>query len=219
MKNQKLKIFFLTTFFLIIQSFSFSKNVDFIFDFGANLYLNPESSSLNSAPSPVNFEFSFGALIPNETFISVQPSLTFFSMNYLWYEDRALPAEIESRTGTALSFFFNVPLTFTLNLANSKLLFSAGGGALMRFAFLSSGVSSEDFGYSGSAKSDIENMNSWFWQKARWFYSTLEFSWLYNVTQKLKAGPNVSIKLPLGSMISDHSFSAAIFSAGIKITL
>ena len=194
-----------------------NRKIDFVLDFGAGLYLNPESSNLKGAPSPVNFEFSFGAIIPKETMFSVAPKLTFFTMNHLWYEDVALPAEIENRTSRTLAFYLNIPFCFTLNLEKSKFLFSLGPGIMMQFAFLASSVSENDEGFLGSAKDDVERMNSWFWENSRWLYGTFEFSWLYKVTEKLSAGPSALVRLPVGTLISEQSFLGSVFSLGMKI--
>ena len=216
-------LFFFFIFSVFCQEEQNSQNTkkrpfDFFACMDAGLYLNPEQSQLNSAPSPINFELAFGALIPNYTMFSFEPSLTFFMMNHLLYEDRALPAEIENRTSTTLSFYLNLPLTFSMNLPNSKFHASAGIGTMLRFAFLAAGVHSNDEGFSGNAQEDISLINKWFWKNLHWFYTTLEADWLYQVTQVLAAGPFVNIKLPVGSLITEKSFQGSIFSLGLKVS-
>ena len=193
------------------------KKLGFIIQLEAGLYLNPEHAELNSAPSPINFQPSIGLLFPNFTHVAVQPTLTFFSMNHLWYEDRALPAEIENRTSTTLSFLTAFPATFTVFLSQSRLHLSAGPGIMIRYAFLAHGVSADDSGFTGTAASDIEAMNDWFWSDFRWLYVTLGADWLYHVTPQLKAGPAVNLNLPIGGLIADRSTQGLIISAGIKI--
>lgn len=184
----------------------------------AGLYLNPEQSSLNSAPSPINFELSFGATIPNYTMFSFQPSLTFFMMNHLLFEERALPAEIENRTSTTLNFYLNLPFAFTLKIPKSKFHFSLGFATMIRFAFLAAGVHNDDEGFSGSAGEDITLINKWFWKNLHWLYATIEADWLYEVSSKINAGPFLSIKLPFGSLTTEKSPQGMIFSAGLKIS-
>ena len=135
-------IFFLCLFFISGGSLLFSQEtaeditaevpegfiytLDFIMQFEAGLFLNPEYTELNSSPSPINFEPSIGVLWPNYSHIAIQPILTFFYMNHLWYQDKALPAEIETRTSTTLSFLLQVPAVFSVFLKGSRFQFTAG---------------------------------------------------------------------------------------------
>ncbi len=195
----------------------FIYTLDFVMEYEASLYLNPEFEELNSAPSPINFQPSIGVLWPNYTMLAVQPTLSFFYMNHLWYEDRALPAEIENRTSTTLSFLLQIPAVFTVFMEKSRFQFTLGPAIMMRFALLASGVSASDTGYTGSAASDINKMNSWFWEKGRWFYLSAGANWLYHITPQLRAGPSINVSLPLGALLSDHSAQGLIISTGIKI--
>lgn len=204
--------------FLHSQNSSGERSFDLFAGMDAGLYLNPEQSSLNSAPSPINFELSFGAAIPNYTMFSFQPSLTFFMMNHLLFEDRALPAEIENRTSTTLNFYLNLPAAFSLKIPKSKFHVSLGFAALIRFAFLATGVHSDDEGFSGTAGEDITLINKWFWKNLHWLYATMEADWLYEASPKISAGPFVSVKLPLGSLMTEKSVQGMIFSAGLKVS-
>jgi len=195
----------------------FIHTLDFIMEFEASLYLNPEYKELNSAPSPINFQPSIGLLWPNYSVIAVQPTLSFFYMNHLWYEDRALPAEIENRTSTTLSFLLQIPAVFTIFLKDSRFQFSLGPAIMLRFAYLAHGVSATDTGYTGSAASDISKMNSWFWSDGRWFYLSAGANWLYHITSQLRAGPTITANIPVGGLISDHSLQGLTISTGIKI--
>ena len=97
-----------------------AKNFDFIMQFEPAVYINTEST-LVCAPSPVVYPISIGILWPNYSKFSIQPSLSFFFMYHLMYNGRVLPAEIENRTSTTLSFMLNIfsstiltPVSFTL---------------------------------------------------------------------------------------------------------
>ena len=138
-------------------------------------------------------------------------------MNHLLYEDMALPAEIENRTTTTLSFMLNIPAVYSLMLQNSRFQFSAGLGVFMRFGLLSPGVKEEDSGWLGTAGEDVPAINDWFWNDMRWLYATAGISWLYNLTPQLRAGPVINVYLPVGGLINDHDAQALIISAGIKI--
>ncbi len=192
------------------------QTMDFVMQFKPALYLNTESS-LVSAPTPVIYQISLGFLWPNYTFIAIQPTISFFMMNHLLYEDKALPAEIENRTSTTLSFMINIPAVFSFYLKNSRFQLSPGLGILMRFGLLSAGVKASDSGWTGSAGDDVSAINKYFWNNMRWFYVNVEGSWLYNLTSQLKAGPVIDCSIPVGGLISDHSPQAMLISVGIKI--
>lgn len=190
--------------------------IDFVMQFEPALYLNTEST-LVSAPSPIVYPISIGFLWPDRSTFAIQPTLSFFMMQHLLYEDKALPAEIENRTTTTLSFMLNIPVVFSLFLDNSQFQFSGGLGVLMRFGLLSPGVKEADSGWSGTAGGDVEKINEYFWNDMRWLYATAGVSWLYNLTPQLRAGPTINVYLPVGGLISDQSAQAMLISAGIKI--
>ena len=125
---------------------------DFVLQFEPGIYINTESV-LVSAPSPIVYPISVGFIWPDSTALSVQPTVSFFMMQHLYYEDRALPAEIENRTTTTLSFMLNIPAVYSIFLSNSNFQLSAGLGVFMRFGLLSPGVKEDDSGWSGSLSS------------------------------------------------------------------
>lgn len=189
---------------------------DFVLQFEPGIYINSESS-LVSAPSPIIYPISIGFLLPEKSWIAVQPTISFFMMNHLFYQDMALPAEIENRTTTTLGFMLNIPAVFSFYLENSSFQLNCGLGAFMRFGLLAAGVKDTDSGWTGSAGTDAEKINNYFWEKMRWLYLTAGGSWLYNLTPQLRAGPTINVYLPVGGLISDQSAQAMIISAGIKI--
>ena len=197
-------------------SLTFAQPADFVMQFEPAFYLNTEST-LVSAPSPIVYPISIGFLWPERSQFAVQPTISFFMMNHLLYEDKALPAEIENRTTTTLSFMLNIPAVFSIFLETSQFQISAGPGVLMRFGLLSPGVKEGDSGWSGSAAGDTDIINDYFWNDLRWFYANAGASWLYNLTPQLRAGPTINAYIPVGGLISDASPQAMIISAGIKI--
>ena len=76
-------------------------------------------------------------------------------MHHLFYNNMALPAEIENRTTTTLSFMVNIPLVFSIFLAKSRFQIYGGPGMLIRFGLLSPGVKDSDTGWTGSAGGDV----------------------------------------------------------------
>ena len=191
-------------------------SVDFVLQFEPALYLNTEST-LVSAPSPIVYPVSIGFLWPCYSKVAVQPTLSFFMMNHLLYQDKAVPAEIENRTTTTLSFMLNVPVSFSFFLSNSRFQVCAGPGILMRFGLLSPGVKESDSGWTGSAADDVTAINNWFWNDMRWLYLSTGASWLYNLDSNLEAGPVINISIPVGGLISDQDAQGMLISLGIKI--
>ena len=191
--------------------------LDLIMNYEASFYLNPEYTELNSAPSPINFQLSLGMLWPNYTEIAVQPLISFFYMNHLWYEDRALPAEIENRTSDTLSFLVQVPAAFSLFLKNSRFQFIVGPAVMARLTLLARGVSPDATGYLGTASADINAINRWFWSDGRWFYATAGISWLYHITPQLRTGLTVNASVPVGAILKDKTAQGLLISTGIKI--
>lgn len=198
------------------DSLSTSSSADFVLQFEPGVYINTEST-LVSAPSPIIYPISIGFLWPDKGMFAIQPTISFFMMQHLFYEDKALPAEIENRTTTTLSFMLNIPAVYSIYLQKSNFQLNLGLGLYMRFGLLSPGVKPEDSGWSGSAASDVDEINNYFWGKMRWFYVTAGGSWLYNLTPQLRAGPTINVYLPVGGLVSDKSAQAMIISAGIKI--
>lgn len=197
---------------------SFLNQVNFNIQMGSSVYINTQSP-LVSAPSPILFPISVGFTWPNYVFLAIQPSITFFILNSLWHNDMALPAEIENRTATSYCLFFNIPASFSLYLKQSKIQLSVGAGILLPITSISTGVSPNDSGTSGSAESDVLNIQNFYFSKGRIFYLTTELSWLFDITNKMKIGPVVGAYFPLGSFINNEGFSRFMGHVGIKIGL
>ena len=197
---------------------NFVSQLDFVLNLQTAVYLNTESK-LVSAPSPILYPITVGVLWPNYTFLSVQPSISFFMMNSLWYNEKALPAEIENRTATSYCLFINIPIVFSLYLKQSRVQLSGGAGILLPITTLASGVKSTDSGTSGSAASDVSKIQKYYFSNARFFYITTEFSWLFDVTSKLKVGPVINFHIPVGSIINKEGFARFMGQAGVKISL
>lgn len=165
-----------------------------------------------SSPSKLLYPLSIGLLIPNYTFFAMEPELSFYTMNHMWSNGVALPAEIENRTTTTLSFLLNIPAVITFFFENNRLQLKGGLGMLMRFGLKASGVSE---GYS----EDIENINKWFWNNGRFLYLTTGISWLFDLTGNTKIGPEFNISFPIGSVISGEGIQGLVSTIGLKISL
>ena len=202
--------------------FDFIHSLDFLFQMEPGMYFNLESK-LVSAPSPVIYPLSIGILWPNYTKIAVQPTLGFFSTEWLYYDDKALPAEIENRTASSLSFIFTLPVVVSMYFKYSRLQIMPGISMLAQFALLSNGVKPDDSGYSGSAGNDVKLINQYFWSDMRFLYISIGGSWLINVYKTpnswVKMGPVINVQLPLGQLTSGTGMQGTIISAGLKISL
>lgn len=212
-------------FILTVLSFSlfslhaegFFSSADLTAEFSPAVYVNPESS-LVSAPSPVIYPISIGFLWPNYTKIAIQPTLSFFTMYHLWYDGQALPAEIENRTSQTVSLLLDIPAVFSLYPnEKSRFQFSTGLAFLMRFGILAGGVKESDSGYTGSAGSDMDKINSYFWDNARFLYLSFGASWLYDLVPHLRLGPVFHTYLPLGSLFAGEGAQGMIISVGLKL--
>ena len=189
---------------------------DFVMQFEPGIYLNTESV-LVSAPSPIVYPISVGFIWPDSTVFAIQPTVSFFMMQHLYYEDKALPAEIENRTTTTLSFLLNIPVVYSIYLERSRFQLTAGLGIFMRFGLRSPGVKDSDSGWTGSAGEDVKKINEYFWNKPRWLYVTAGGSWLYDLTPQLRAGPVINISIPVGGLLVDKDLQGMLISLGIKI--
>lgn len=183
---------------------------------GAAVTLNTESSS-SSAPSPVDFAFSFGAIWPNNAFVSFQPRLSFWMTYYLWNGEAALPAEVENRTATALNFMLDFPAAFTFRFEKCQVEAGTGLGFLIRAAPLSRGVSGDDSGASGSARGDRDEIQKYFWSKCRFLYPEFFAAWEYCFGPKIKAGFELRYYLPLGYLVSGRGLDGSIFNISAKL--
>lgn len=207
--------------FTAAASFSeFIESLDFTLNLGPAVYVNTKSLKI-SAPSPIFYPFSIGVLWPNYTFISVQPTVGFSYIYYLWNDNMALPAEIENRTATGISIMADVPVVVQLYLPKSRFQFSVGPSILSRIGVLSNGVSSNDSGFSGSAESDVKLINEWFWDKGRFFYISTGVSWLYTAFEErnLKFGPEVKVYFPIGGLAAGEGLQGTIINLSVKISL
>jgi hypothetical protein len=200
---------------------SFIHQIDFFLTFEPMFILNTEAGT-KSAPSPVVYPLSIGISWPDDYFVSFQPRLSLFYNYYLWDTDEgmALPAEVENRTATALSFLFTLPAVFSFHLTDKGTLEAeAGFSVLVRFGILSSGVSSSDSGTSGTAADDTVLINKWFWTNGRMMYISAGAAWLYSFTDTIKAGPEVRFYLPPASLAEGRGLDAMMISAGIKLVM
>lgn len=189
---------------------SFFDSLSFIIKMPTTVYLNL-SDRTASSPSPILFTPGFGFIWPNDSFISFEPSANFFYSYYLWHNGRALPAEIENRTASTLSVLLDFPVVFALNMEHTKLQLNAGASIFMRFGWLSPGTDE-------SLQNDVDQINNYFWSKARFLYLSGGISWIVSLPSHTKFGPFLNIYAPVGSIFAQEGLNGMIISAGLKIS-
>jgi len=194
----------------------YSLETKFQLGFSPSLMLNTDTS-LNSAPSPIVTPINFAINLKIKENFCIEPRLSFFYYYSLWANNRALPAEIENRTGTTFSFMLDCPFDFTKTF-NKNHIFQIGAGPsfLIRFATLSNNVNADDYGVTGSAQGDLSCINSWFWQNANFLFIKAHALYLYKFNSSVQAGPEFSFSLPIGSFIENNPLHNALISAGIQ---
>lgn len=204
---------------------AFIRSLDFVTDLGPLQYVNIHSKDVDDegllvcAPSPINYPVTIGIIWPNYTFVSMEPTLTYFQQYYLWYDGLALPAEVEHATASTHHFLVNLPVVVQLYMKNSRFQFSLGGAVLMRFGLLPSDVKADDEGFTGTAGGDLPLINDWFWQNCRYLYLSTGFSWLYNTYHNVKAGPTIKVYVPVSSMVYKEGLQGMMVDIGLKISL
>lgn len=196
---------------------SFWEQTDLYLELTPSFLFNTYSKKI-SAPSPAFFPLTVGIAYPNDSFFSVEPSLSFFWTYYLVYDGLVLPAEIENRTATALSFLINIPAVFSFSLtAESRMNLGVGTAFLLRFPFLASGVNSGDYGWYGSTEDDVSYMFTSFYESGRFFYLSLKASWIFYHMEKIGFGPVFSMNFPIITAFKDKNVSGMILEAGLQV--
>lgn len=174
------------------------KSYSWIFAMSPLMILNT-SGATSSAPSPVVFSCGIGAKLRRDEKVSFEPRVSFFRNYYLWDGKKAAPAEVENRTATVFSFLIDLPAVYNFEKKGSHY-FTAGGGLalLARYGILSNGVNASDKGGSGSASGDVEEINSYLTAANRIIYPELTGSWNYKISERLDAGFEARLYIPLG---------------------
>ncbi|MCQ2611011.1 MAG: hypothetical protein MJ169_04625 [Treponema sp.] len=170
-----------------------------------------------SAPSTFTFTAGAGAIIQFTQLISFEPKLNFYPMYYLWNDSMALPAEIEQRTAAVLNFLLDLPVGF--NFKSGKNTFTPGAGIAMniRFAFLAGNIKPGDYGTSGTAASDVEKINSYFWNNMNFLYPEIFIAWDYAVTDSIRVGAQANVYFPIGSLIESKGINGLIVNLSARV--
>lgn len=194
----------------------FASQVSTFITLGGIFTLNNEGGT-KSAVSPITFSTAIGAVWPNNSLLSFQPRLSFFTMYYIWNGKEALPSEVENRTALSLSFLLDIPAVFSFRVNKNTFETGLGLALLARIGILAPGVKGSETGASGSASSDVEKINEWFWSAGRFLYPELIFSWDYKISERLRAGLDLRWYIPLGALCTGHGLDTTMFALATKL--
>ncbi len=172
-----------------------------------------DPGGLASAPSPLAgfLGAEYRVKIPKSLGSSTDqplrfaPSASLWGVQYLWADERPLPAEIENRTSYVGSLYVDLPILYTIDKNRFLWSFGLGPGILARYGFLESGVSADEKSYEGeelTAGEQVSAINDYFWQTGRWFYPSLQAGVRYRLDTGWGAGLTLRLGLPLANLWS-----------------
>lgn len=199
----------------------FLHSVDFVMQLSPGFYINPDADQLIGGPSAPIYQSSIGFNWPNYTFISVQPTITYFNMYNEWINGKVYPIEMENRTASTQAFMIDVPAVLSLYPGLNKVEFSLGVDLLVRFSSLAINVKPGDRTETENltAEENVKLCNKYFWENAHFFYTKAGICWQRELIGSLKGGPFVNAYFPIGSIINHEGLLGTIVSVGVKISL
>lgn len=198
-----------------------TRRMDLVLQFTPGFYINPEAKNLKGGPSAPVYQTSVGLNWPNDSFISVQPTLTFFYMVNEWIDGSVYPIEWENRTALTQIFLLDIPAVFSIHPGSNKLEFSLGLDFMARFSTLATGVNPNDKTNSESvtAEENVKLCNQYYWRNAHFLYTKVGICWERELIGSFKGGPVVNVFFPIGSLISKEGLLGTIVNLGIKISI
>lgn len=185
--------------------------------FGPMLLVNTDSK-LSSAPSPVMYAGGIGFEAFRDKPLLFETRLSFFTNYYSFDGTDAQPSEVENRTATGLSFMIDATTGHEWRWGKNAFSVQAGLGILARIGVLSSGVASDDEGWSvsSSAGDDVSSINKWFWKDMHYLYPQILVSYMRNIPLGLRAGVEFRAYIPMG-LLSGGGLDDSIFSLAAKL--
>lgn len=211
---------FLFSFSFLAHGFDFKRDFSpsFFLSFGPMVLVNTDSTA-ESAPSPVMYALGGGLDFFPESSFSFQTKVSFFTNYYLWTGEEAKPAEVENRTATAISFLLDLCGGKKWIFGKNSISLDGGLGFLFRYGILSNGVEESDKNpvTGTSAKDDIKDINSDFFDFMNMIYPEIAFSYSRSIFDGWKAGVESRIYFPLGSLSNGGGFDNMLFSLSFKL--
>lgn len=197
--------------------FPFLETSNVFMGFTPVLYISTDGEN-RGGPSPISYPLYVGVAWPRDFWISLQPSLKIYTEYYLINDGKVYPAEIENRTGLGFSFLLNLPVVFQANFwdkTNIKL--SAGIAFLLRFAVTAPGVDKNSPGYAGTVKDDVSLINKSFYEGLKFIYLSGSADWMFNLNNGVQIGPEISLYIPVITILSEFSLHGTMISGGVKL--
>lgn len=166
----------------------------------SGLLYQHNADGITSAPSPLYFNIGFGGRIPFASHFSFAPFGQGFAGYYLWANETALPSSPENRTVYTPNLLIDLPILFELPVKESVFSVGLGISVLVRYGFLTNGVSEDDY-------DDVPLINGWYWQNCRFIYPSAQLSWDFMLPNGTAIGLGVKGYLPLGNYFTQNPIS------------
>lgn len=166
-----------------------------------------------SAPSPVLLSFGIGAQLPFLSFMSFTPHAQVFATYYSWNEGQkeAIFSEVEQRTAYVPSILVDLPLSFDFYVKKSIFRLGTGLAFDIRFAILAKNIAT-------SEKTSVDYINKWLWQKGRFLYPMLQFSWDYIFPNGMSVGIGIKGYIAARMAIEKKTLHGSMLFIGIRFS-
>ena len=163
---------------------------------GPTLQINTDG--LETAPSPISFSLGLGYSFSLNKDLAINPELGFWSLYYLYLNDRASPAAVEKRDVQALHFLLDIPLLYKISTENNVFSFGLGIALLSRVAFATA-VLPENEEYK------VGKINDFFWSDFRYLYPEATITWDWVLENGSSFGLSFKAYYPVANFITEQS--------------
>ena len=175
---------------------------------GPQFMLNTQS---NSAPSPINATLGIGIQLPlGSRYLIFAPHIAVSNSYYLWYDNMALPAEIENRTAIVPTILLDLPILGRMHLGKNILSIGVGASVLARFGILTTGVPANEAG-------DVNKINSFFWEDLNWLYPSMVISFDRKIQDNISVGIGAKGYLPLGALMKGRGLDTGMLTLSARL--
>jgi hypothetical protein len=146
---------------------------------------------LDSGSSPILNMLGAGTVFPLPLGFGIAPSLDVFSTYYALVGGRAMPIEIENRTAVLWCLLLDIPVQYSLDLAEKhRLVFTVGPAFAIRFALRATAVPVEE-------QPAVDAIAAYLWSGGRFFYPEVGVSYSYKMADWVRFGVTAKVLLPV----------------------
>jgi hypothetical protein len=194
--------------------------------FGGTILMFPEDNGNRGGPMPILPAGHGAVAYAVRGPFSVELSLDLYFTNYMYDFDwdRALPAEIESRSAFVFGFLTGFHALFRVPLGGPASLRLYGGPNMdFRIITLAADLHPDDF--SGLPETDAQiqtnAVRDYFWGQGRWFLPVLGLGIDYGINEKFLVGLDFRTWFPLYKLWSGEELPSVEgwrFGLGLRIT-